>query len=311
MKKTALLAVACPGSRRASSRSAGLAIVAVLVLAACSSTSSPGPSATPGTSTDPGPTPTSTPPTGEIDHETGAADVVFRFEEGGGFVPMGFFATEAPIFTLYGDGTVVFKDVAAAFPPQRDGISRMPDYQTVKLSEEEIQGFLQYAVADGALGVARASYDGPGADLPTAIFTLIAAGQTKTVTVMALGTDREDGPDALVLQALARLGERIRGFAAEVDGEVAWTPDRWRGVLTPDAFDPPRDWPWPDIAPADFVEHPEQGAPQFPVRTMSTDEIDALGFDAIDGGFSGLSLEGPDGKTYLFALRPLFPDEAY
>jgi hypothetical protein len=224
---------------------------------------------------------------------------------------MGFFATEAPVFTLYGDGTVIFKDVLAPFPPQRDGISRMPAYQTAKLSEEEIQGFLKYAVADGGLSVARATYEGIGADLPTAIFTLNAAGQSKTVSVMGLGMDPAAGPDTRVLEALAGLGDKLRGFAAEVDGEVAWTPDRWRGVLTPDAFDPPRVWPWPDVAPADFVQHPDQGAPPFPVRTMTIDEIDALGFDAIEGGFSGLSLEGPDGKTYLFALRPLFPDESY
>jgi hypothetical protein len=159
--------------------------------------------------------------------------------------------------------------------------------------------------------VARANYGSVGADLPTATFTINAGGTTKIVSVMALGMDRGDSPDTLILQALAGLGERIRDFGREVEDEVAWVPDRWRGVLTPDNFNPPRAWPWPGIAPADFVEHPEPEAPRFPVRTMSPDEIAALGLEDIEGGFSSLSLSGPDGKLYLFALRPLFPDESY
>jgi hypothetical protein len=224
---------------------------------------------------------------------------------------MGFFATEAPILTLYGDGTIIFRDVRAPLPPEGDGISRLQPFQTMTLDEDDIQGFLQYAVAEGGLGVARAAYDGPGADLPTAIFTLNAGGQSRTVNVMALGMEREPGPDTRVLEALARLGDKIRGFAAEVDGEVTWTPDRWRGVLTAADFVPSRDWPWLDISPGDFLQHLEPGAPQFPVRTMTPDEIGALGLDGIEGGFSGLALTGPDAKTYRFALRPLFPDEAF
>jgi hypothetical protein len=285
----------------------------VATLAACSGISSQIPSATPGGSagSDNRPDPSSSSVGGKIEHATGGTDVVFRFEEGGGFVPMGFFATEAPIFTLYGDGTVIFKDGTAFPPPDADGISRVAPYQTIRLSEDELQAFLQYAVADGGLGVAREQYDGPGADLPTAIFTINAAGQSKSVSVMALGMDREPGPESLVLQALARLGDKIRSFAADLDDEVLWAPDRWRGVLTPDANNPPRDWPWPGIIPADFVQRPEPGAPQFPVRTMTAIEVDALGLDDAQGGFSGLTLSGPDGKTYVFALRPLLPDEAY
>ena len=129
---------------------------------------------------------------------------------------------------------------------------------------------------------------------------------------MALGMDRGDGPDTPILQALAGLGERIRDFGREVDGEQAWVPDRWRGVLTPDAFNPPRAWPWPDDRPGRL--HPAPGtrarrssrSGRCP-RTRSR----RSGSQDIEGGFSSLSLTGPDGKLYLFALRPLFPDESY
>ena len=40
-------------------------------------------------------------------------------------------------------------------------------------------------------------------------------------------------------------------------------------------------------------------------------EVDVLRLDDIEGGFSGLALSGPDDRTYVFALRPLLPDEAY
>ena len=296
-------------------RGAVLLAVATIALAACGTVGGPSASASPGVPSHAGSTPPTTPPVtpaiGSIEHEMGATDVVFRFDEGGGFVPMGFFATEAPIFTLYGDGTVIFKDGNAAPPPDADGILRTAPYRTVKLTEDQLQAFLQTAISDGGLGVARANYGSVGADLPTATFTINAGRMTKSVSVMALGMDRGDSPDTLILQALAGLGERIRDFGREVEGEGVWVPDRWRGILTPDALNRPRAWPWPGVVPADFLQHPEPGAPRFPVRTMSVDEVAALGLDDIDGGFSSLSMSGPDGLIYLFGLRPLFPDESY
>ncbi|MBI2777496.1 MAG: hypothetical protein HYX57_09600 [Chloroflexi bacterium] len=247
-----------------------------------------------------------------MDHATGAADVVLRFEEGGGFVPMGFFATEAPIFTLYGNGTVIFKDGLAAPPPADDGVIRVAPYMTATLTEDQVQTLLQFAIADGALGVARAQYQGVGADLPTATFTLVAAGTKKTVSVSGLGMDGGPTPDTPVLQALAGLGDRLRNFAPTVEGEVAWVPDRWRGVLTENLGGrAPRAWPWPGVAPEEWVQQQEPTAPQFPVREMTPAEIDALELQDIEGGFSGLTLTGPDGKEYFFAIRPLFPDEVY
>ncbi|HEX5588734.1 MAG TPA: hypothetical protein VFX65_00400 [Candidatus Limnocylindrales bacterium] len=284
------------------------ALVMVLALSAC--TGAAGTASAPASPTvDPGASPAASPDTGSIDHATGATDVVFRFEEGGGLVPMGFFATEAPVFTLYGDGRVIFDDVAAPMPPDADGIGRIRPYWTVTLSEEEIQAFLSAAISDGGLGVAKETFPPIGADMPTSIFTINAGGASKTVSVTGLGADRGNEPDAPVLRALARLADRIRGFATEVTDEAVWVPDRWRGVLTPDTLLPPRAWPWPGIEPADFVQPEDPNGPRFPIRTMTSAEVAALGLTDIDGGFSSLALTAPDGKAYLFALRPLFPDE--
>ncbi|MBA3877828.1 MAG: hypothetical protein C0498_13055 [Anaerolinea sp.] len=239
--------------------------------------------------------------------------MVFRFAEGGGFVPMGFFATEAPQFTLYGDGTVIFRDGdIAPPPPSNPNLIVLAPFQTARLDAADVQSFLRFALADSGLGVARAAYT-PGnvADAPTATFTINAGGLSKTVSVEALGFDNPQSPDAPILAAMAKLGDVVRDFGSSVEDETTWMPERWRGVLTPDALNPPTAWPWPDIAPTDFVQRPEPGAPQFPVRTMTPAEIDVLGLDGIEGGFSGLSLTGPDGRIYFFALRPLLPDETY
>ena len=86
------------------------------------------PSATPGAPS----APSSTRP--------GATDVILRYEEGGGFVMPAWTAAQAPAFTLYGDGTIIFRN------PNQDAARRpvgsvMPfhPFRTAKMNEEQIQ----------------------------------------------------------------------------------------------------------------------------------------------------------------------------
>ena len=68
---------------------------------------------------------------GAIDHPTGATDVVLRIEEGGGFVPIDFPASQAPVFTLYGDGLIVFQPIVETFPePDANGITKQIPWRT-------------------------------------------------------------------------------------------------------------------------------------------------------------------------------------
>lgn len=293
-----------PG-RRAST--AALLLVAALALAACGGS---GGSPTPPPVGSQGPTPAPTTGPDDIEHATGALDVVFQFEQGGGFVPIGFFATQAPQFTLYGDGTVIFRDFTAA-PPANDKVGALQPYLIAHLSEPEVQAFLRFALADSGLGVARVSYN-PGnvADAPSSMFTVRAGGLDKVVSVEALGFDNPQSPDSAIMKALAILGERISNFATTVNGEVPWTPERWRGVLTADGFGPAIAWPWKDITPADFVQPADPNAPQFPIHTLSAADIDALGLTGIEGGFTNVPITGPDGKLYTLALRPILPEES-
>ena len=299
-----------PGPGFGSGRHASVSVlllVAAFVLAACGG--SGGSLTTPSVGTS-GPTPAPTTDPASIEHATGALDEVFQLEQGGGFVPIGFFATQAPQFILYGDGTVIFRDFTAA-PPPNDKVGALTPYLIAHLSEPEVQAFLRFALADSGLGIARASYN-PGnvADAPSSMFTVKAGGLDKVVSVEGLGFENPQSPDSAILKALAALGERISNFATSVTGEVPWAPERWRGILTADGFGPAVTWPWKDITPADFVQPADPDAPQFPIHTLSAADVDALGLTGIEGGFANLPIIGPDGKLYTLALRPILPGES-
>ena len=253
------------------------------------------------------PTPT---PVG-IEHPTGATDLVLRFDEGGGFVAPGFLATEAPAFSLYGDGTAIFRNPSTAPPGQVGSVIVSVPYQTLRLTEAQVQELLEFAIGPGGLGIARSHYELPIADAPTATFTLVTQGTSKSVSVNGLGIGGQAGADADILAQLGVLKQRLTTFGGEVTGEQPWSPDRFRGILTEGGSNPPIAWPWPAIAPSQFVKHEGPNDPFYPIRTLTPADVAALGVSGIEGGAQGFTLAGPDGKTYEFRLRPLLPDEPY
>ena len=148
-----------------------------------------------------------------IAHPTGATDVVLRYDSAGGFVPVEFLAAHVPYFTLYGDGTVVFVQNSTETEPPEDGIGRSSPLRTGKLSEEQVQDLLEFALRDGGLAIAKAEYQNPlVADAPTTVFEINADGGRKTVSVVALGMEGEPGPDTAIKASMAKLGERLRDF---------------------------------------------------------------------------------------------------
>ena len=293
-----------------------LPVVLILVLAACSGASASAPQTTsPPPSGLPSDGPTESPDFGAIEHPTGATDIILRFEEGGGFVMPAFLAVQAPIFTLYGDGTIVFRNPALAPLEPIGSVYRMRPFRTARLTEAQIQDLLTMALGEGGLGIARANYPNDQiSDAPTAVFTIDAGGVKKTVSIYALGLEIDGMADAPARAAFAKLAKHLGNI--DDGGAIAtaeYAPEHYRGILldgqpgAPDA----RPWPWTDIAPADFVSNGDPNAFQIPARTMSGEELKALGIDPFQGGFQGLTLIGPsDGKIYSFSLRPLLPDEA-
>jgi hypothetical protein len=268
--------------------------------------SSPNPSGGPTAGPSAGPT---VGPTieGAIAHPTGPRDVVLRIEETGGLMPVESSVTYTPTFTLYGDGTVIWRDNFAMPPDSSDNLIRPAPLMITRLDEGTIQTLLAEAIGPGALGVAVGPYNElMGADIPSTIFTINAGGipEPKRVEVVALSPEAHP-KNRQVVAALAGLAEKLRAFDTLVS-EQPYVPTDYRGVLMPteQAFGPVVDWPWPDISPDDFGGDNES----FRTRQMTADEVDALGIDNIASGVAGFVLQ--DGEDlYSFALRPLLPDD--
>jgi hypothetical protein len=282
------------------------AALLISTVAACAA--APGPAATPGSTGSPttGPTPSPSAPTG-LEHPTGARDILLRFEESGGFVPIEYNATYAPSFTLYGDGTLVFRDPYAVAPESNDNISRAVPFMVAKLDQESIQALLDQALGQGGLAVATGPYDGGmNADIPTSTFTIAVDGKTKQVSVTGLSPDSHPGNAAIVGQ-LAAFAELLRGFADRIATEQPYTPAGYRGVLieVEQPMGPVMDWPWADVTPADFASGENEF---FKTRTVTAAEVDELGIEGIGGGMIGVATQF-EGKVYTLSLRPLLPDE--
>ena len=255
------------------------------------------------------------PSTGEIEHPTGATDVVLRYEEGGGFVMADFAASQAPIFTLYGDGTIVFRNPALEPPVGEGPVTLRAPFRTAKLGEDDVQELLLFALTEGGLATAKPEYpNNMVADAGTATFTIRAGGLEKVVNVYALGLDVEGDPDQLDREKFGALAERLANI--DQNGSIptdVYTPAAYRGVLIEAGEGVGGNvipWPWDDIAPSDFVSNEASGT-TFPSRVMTPEDLAVFELEGIEGGFSGITLRGPSGdsKSYSFVARPLLPDE--
>lgn len=306
-----------PAAMLALMRPMFLAVLALLLVGCSGGAARATGSAAPPTSATASPTVAPSASSGEfgaIEHATGPTDILLRFEEGGGFVAPAFLATQAPIFTLYGDGIVIFRNRNQDPLPPIGSISPSPSFRTARLTEDQVQKVLEDALGRGGLGAARTEYvNNQIADAPTAVFTVNAGGISKRVAVYALGIDVQDSPDAAARAAFSRLAGRLEDFdSGGAFSTSEYAPEHYRGILM-DGFagaQDARSWPWTGLVPADFAPNPDPNAFQMPSRVLSVAEVEALGISPYRGGFQGLTLIGPgDGKSYSFSLRPLLPDE--
>jgi hypothetical protein len=287
------------------------ALSLALVAGACSSSGASMPPSASG----PPPSPTQS----GIDHPTGADDIVLQMEEGGGFVPIDFAASQAPTFTLYGDGRVVFQQLVDQFPqPDEHGVTRPVPWRTAQLDAGQIEELLTFALGPGGLGTARESYVDNGiADAPNTIFTINGGGLKKTVVINALGMEPTGGADDAARASFRKLADRLRDFdeRGTISTDV-YVPGAYRGVLIEREVDPTipgptaADWPWPDLTIADFKEGDGTNGPAFPHKSLTAEEIAALDVGDAFGGAQGVIVKAPTGKTYSVILRPLLPDES-
>ena len=295
-------------------------IVVGLLVAACGSSptpapvttprsESPPPVTTPRTSSPPGTIPPPTPaanPTGTlmagIEHATGPTDVVLQFDsgpdgDGGWFQP-------GPEFTLYGDGTVIFRNEREQQLTGDLPIIRGRPFMTARLNEEQIQSVLRFAIGEGGLGSARPRYDTRSGydDIGYSIFIVRAGALGKRVEVVG-GTN----------SPFSALAEYLRTFDDGSLSSSVWVPDRYWGLLggqnsdpqVPDLSDVP--WPWPGIAPEDFGSEDSLDRR----RVMSSEEAAVLGLSDDGGVVERIDFiyRGPDRtQLYSFSLWPILPE---
>ena len=306
---------------------APLIAAAALLLSACTGGQSPATAspAAPGASVSPSGKPAASPTTatGAIAHPVGASELVLRLGEGGGFVMPAFAMIQVPHFSLYGDGTVIYRPASAPWPETRPGEPmRFPPLQVATMTEDQVQALLRDALGDGGLGIARERYENNQvADASTAVFTVNADGRERRVSVYALGLAIDDpanpNPDAAILTAMAGFAERLRNFDQEIakGNAVAtglYVPTRFRASILeggPGGDGVPRPWPWPTFGPEGFATIDQGDGFGFPSRAITGLELSLLGIEKPEGGVSGISLLAPDGTVYGLGIRPLLPDE--
>lgn len=277
-----------------------------------STTGSPTPTGTPTPTTPPTPTPSPTFNPDQIEHPTGATDVVLRMEQGGGFVPFEWMVTQAPQFTLYGDGTVVFRPLE---DPERVSFEQgLPRFLTGKMTEEGVQALLTYALTTGRLATAKDQYDNPMiADASTTVFNLNAGGEEKVVSIYALFEMPDPNvPDQVDRAGFSQLQNLLMNFEQEVEAGtvtdvVLYEPSHYRAVMFPAMGEPtgePIAWPWDDLTPDDFPAGDEPGGS----KILTAEQVGEL-VEVPSGGNQSVWVETEDGTLYSFAIRPLLPDE--
>lgn len=261
------------------------------------------------------PPPRSAPPSGSIAHAMGPTDVVLRYDHGPdiGLSELGGEQfSPGPEFTLYGDGTVIFRNSSGSAPPADGPIVRGQPFLIVRPDDADIQALLRYALGEGGLTDACERYETNDTDVSDShTLTVRAGGLVKRIDV--------GGPSPLgpILQELGAF-DPGPGTATRV-----WAPDRYWGTLFEAApgieiglIPKPSEvgsapWPWPGLTPADFSGRDEGGWIGHPRRVMSSAEASVLNLSDDGGVVQRIYIVGPDDKTiYYFSLWPMAPDES-
>ena len=265
-----------------------------------------------------------------------SAELVLRFDFGPDYSSgdlTGLLFMPGPEFSLYADGTVIYRDDRAASPPLEGPIHRATPFSVASLGPGEVQRLLDFALVDGGLASARERYDADPnvADgFGYAVFVVRDSGVQKRVEVVGPLVDQNEGPDGPARDAMAHLAEGLRSFRPP-DGIATqdWNPGRYWGVLEAAQLlvdeglfpslpaDGPAAWPWPDLTPTDFVYRQDQfyvlsGEPNAPGdarRVMSGAEAAKLDLSNNGGVVQGIYVNGPDGELYWFSMWPMLPDE--
>ncbi len=224
----------------------------------------------------------------------------------GGLAPLTEALAHAPEFTLYGDGTVIFR---GADDPDGDGF---PPFVQAHMGPASMEALLLEALDQGGLRDARESFGSRATDLPTTVFTIDADGVARSVAVSGLGVNAPDGPDDAEYAALVDLGVKLVTFGEQADtyqGAQPYQPTTYRAFLLPTS-DPTTEalpWPWPDLTPADF--EPYQDLDGVLIGRLTAPQVGQV-TTVPSGGVPSLAVEDGAGIQYALTIRPLLPGES-
>jgi hypothetical protein len=253
---------------------------------------------------------------GQIDHPTGPEDLVLRIETGGGFVPVEHNLRAVPGLSLYGDGRLIVEGPVPEIYPG----PAMPNLQVTQLTEEAVQAILRAAEEAGLMGK-DADYGFPCVtDLPTTTFTVVAEGQTHTVSAYALGFETEGMgacPDvdeearADLVDFWTQLGDPVRWLPeGSVGATEEYIPTAMRVYVQPYRGDPELEQvpvPWPLEGSLKGFGEPDANLPDVRCGVVTGSDLGTLLPEALAA--NELTPWTSDGADHGLIFRPLLPDE--
>jgi hypothetical protein len=185
---------------------------------------------------------------GNMDHPSGARDLVLRYETTGGFVPQEALLGRYPTVSVYGDGSVITEGPQIAIYPG----PALPNLIATKLTETGLQRLLALAAEAGLLGP-DAQFDAIGiADAGTAQFTVVANGSRHTISAYALSESEDRG----LAPAVAAQRTRLRAFVARLTDLRGVLGAAQVGAEAPYRFTAVRLFVQPAVAPVDGLVQP-------------------------------------------------------
>lgn len=238
---------------------------------------------------------------GAIDHPHESSAIVLRMSTGGGFVPVEIAFMENPVFTLYGNNVVIFRPA----DEMTEITEPMAPYLCSRLSAEQVDDLLAYALDEGGLRDAATFYEDPFiVDTPNTTFSIDADGAAKEVVVQALGFNPE-APDAEARARFEALADLLTDFEPQVETSQPYDVAMYRGLLTEVWVESPATpvaWPWDDLSPEDFTGE------DFPTALLTPAQVSAVA--AVPNGGQGyIVLELPDGSLRSLAIAPILPGQ--
>jgi hypothetical protein len=165
---------------------------------------------------------------GAIEHSTAPDDVIVQVAFEGGFTPIEWTYTNVPIFSLFGDGTLILPGAQIELYPG----PALPAISSRRVDEPGIQAILGEAL--DAISKIPGDLNNLGfmgvADAPTTVITVSAGGVDRTIRAYALAelSDRPEGMPDEEYRARVRLEELVTKLGAF----ETWLPE---GSLDPEA----------------------------------------------------------------------------